>query len=105
MALGVLALVLGLRFSLPSIARLYNDWGYGYRQAGRLTSAVDNLKRAISLNPDYYLAHYNLGLVYEDLLDVKSAQAEYQIAVLGGLDGAYNTWHVCTSCRAIPLRL
>jgi Flp pilus assembly protein TadD len=90
MALVLLASTVMLWFSLPSIARLYNNSGYQHHQAGRLTSALNHLKRAVSLSPDSVYAHYNLGLVYEDLLDVKSAQAEYQIAMLGGLDMAYN---------------
>ena len=90
MALALLAAIAGLWFSLPSIARFYNDRGYEQREGGRLTSALHDLKRAVSLSPDYAPAHYNLGLVYEDLLDTKSAQAEYQVAVQGGLDAAYN---------------
>jgi tetratricopeptide (TPR) repeat protein len=89
-ALALLAVMFALWFNLPSIARIYNDRGYRHFEAGRLTSALHDLKRAVSLSPDYVSAHYNLGLVYEDLLDVKSAQAEYQVAVQGGLDTAYN---------------
>jgi len=90
MVIALLVAMFGLWFGLPSIARIYNDRGYKHREAGRLTSALYDLKRAISLNPDYPHAHYNLGLVYEDLLDTKSAQVEYQVAMLGGLDAAYN---------------
>jgi len=90
MAVALLVALLGLWFSLPSIARTYNNWGYQHREAGQLTSALYDLQRAISLNPDYTEAHYNLALVYEDLLDTESARAEYQIAVRGGLDAAHN---------------
>jgi Flp pilus assembly protein TadD len=88
--MALLVALLGLRLSLPSIARTYNNQGYQHREAGQLTSALYDLRRAISLNPDYPEAHYNLGLLYEDLLDTNSAQAEYQVAAQGGLDAAYN---------------
>lgn len=92
---GVLAflLVLGLvalRFSLPRIAVLYNNRGLDDQRDGRLTTALHNYNRALMLNPDYVEAHYNLGLLYEDQGDPKSARAEYQIAARGGLDAAYN---------------
>jgi tetratricopeptide (TPR) repeat protein len=90
MALVLLVALFGLWFSLPSIARFYNNRGYRHHQAGRLTSALYDLRRAISLNPDYTEAHYNLGLLYEDLLETESAQAEYQVAAGRGLEAAYN---------------
>lgn len=86
----LLILLVFLWFSLAKIARLYNNVGYGRYEMGELTSALHLLKRAVSLSPDYAEAHYNLGLVYEDLLEIKNAQTEYQIAMLSGLDAAYN---------------
>lgn len=76
--------------SLPLIARWYNDSGLDNYQAGLLTSAQRDYQRALKLEPDLLAAHYNLGLLYEDLGDLEKARAEYQIAVQGGLDVAYN---------------
>jgi len=92
--LGFAAFVLlGLllfRLSLPQIAISYNNSGLNHYQAGHLSSAQFDYTRALKLNPDYAEAHYNLGLLYEDLQDFDAAKAEYQIAVQGGLDAAYN---------------
>jgi tetratricopeptide (TPR) repeat protein len=76
--------------SLPLIARGYNDGGFDNYQAGQLTSAQRDYERALKLEPDLLPAHYNLGLLYEDLSDFDKAKAEYQIALQGGLDAAYN---------------
>lgn len=75
---------------VPRAAQYYNDRALNYRRANQLTSALSDLKRAISLIPEYSAAHYNLGLVHDDLFDTDRAKAEYQVAALGGLDAAYN---------------
>ncbi len=76
--------------SLPRMALNYNDRGFESYQAGQLTSAQRHYERAIKLEPDLLQAHYNLGLLYEDLGDLDKAKTEYQIALKGGLDLAYN---------------
>ncbi len=87
------ALLLGLvsfHLSLPQIAILYNNNGLENYRAGHLASAQFDYDRALKLNPDYPEAHYNLGLLYEDLQDPDRARTEYQLALSGGLDAAYN---------------
>jgi tetratricopeptide (TPR) repeat protein len=79
-----------LRSSLPGIAIWYNNQGFQNYEAGRLTSAQFDYQRAIKLNPDYLEAHYNLGVLYEDLQQIDKAQTEYRAAVQGGLDAAHN---------------
>lgn len=81
LALLVLAIVLGLRFSLPAFARSYSDRGVRQQEAGRVTSAIYSYQRAISLAPDYALAHYNLATAYEDILQYDKAVIEYQTAI------------------------
>ncbi len=81
LAFLLLTLVLALRLSLPSIARLYNDQGARDQQMGRMNSAIENYQRAVSLNPDYAQAHYNLATAYEDVWDFDKALTEYQIAI------------------------
>jgi tetratricopeptide (TPR) repeat protein len=90
LAMVLLLGLLGFRLSLPQIAVSYNNRGLQNYLSGRLDSAQFDYSRALKLNPDYVEAHYNLGLLYEDLQDFDRARAEYQIAVQGGLDAAYN---------------
>jgi len=81
LALLVLVAVLALRLSLPAFARTYSDRGVRQQEAGRVTSAIYSYQRAISLAPDYALAHYNLGSAYEDILQYDKALVEYQTAI------------------------
>jgi tetratricopeptide (TPR) repeat protein len=89
-ALLLLGALLIFRLSLPQIAMLYNNSGLASYCAGQLSSAQHAYERALKLNPDYVEAHYNLGLLYEDLQDFDQTRAHYQIAVQGGLDLAYD---------------
>lgn len=81
LAFIVLSIVLTLRFSLPAIAIFYNNWGYRLQDQGLLASALANYQRAISLNPDYAEAHYNLARIYEEVLEYDKALGEYQLAI------------------------
>lgn len=90
LALGLLTTLIFLRLSLPEIATWYNNHGLQSYYDGNLTSARFAFQRAIKLNPDYIEAHYNLALLYEDLLQTDDAKKEYLLAVQGGLDAAYN---------------
>lgn len=81
LALTLLLLVLGLRLSLPLWARSYNNAGIRLQAAGRITSATEHFERAISLAPDYAVAHYNLATTYEDVLNYEQALSEYQRAI------------------------
>jgi tetratricopeptide (TPR) repeat protein len=89
---AALLLILLLVFyrSMPRIALNYNDRGFENYQAGQLTSAQRQYERALKLEPDLLPAHYNLGLLYEDLGDLDQAKTHYQIALKGELDVAYN---------------
>jgi tetratricopeptide (TPR) repeat protein len=81
LAFLLLAGVLAFRLSLPAFARVYNDSGVRQQEAGRITSAIGSYARAISLRPDFALAHYNLGSAYEDVLQYDKALVEYQTAI------------------------
>ncbi|MGK7877700.1 MAG: tetratricopeptide repeat protein [Xenococcaceae cyanobacterium] len=80
-ALGILLILIGFRLSLPTIAIAFNKSGVENYEAGRLDSALSDYQRAIALRPDYAQAHYNLGLLYEDLQELDKAKAEYQLVV------------------------
>ena len=74
-------LILALRFSLPGIARLYNDRGVQMQASGKTTSAIESYQRAVNLSSDSAQAHYNLATAYEDILDFDAALTEYQTAI------------------------
>ena len=74
----------GLRLSLPTVATWYNHWGWSHYQKGDLSSAEEDYQRALSLNPDDAEAHFNLGLLYEELQDFDLARKEYILAIQGG---------------------
>jgi tetratricopeptide (TPR) repeat protein len=82
LAVAVLLFVLVLRSRLPDLARLYNEAGVAEWSTGRATSAIADYKRAISLDPDFPQAHYNLGNAYEELLQEEDAISEYRSAII-----------------------
>jgi cytochrome c-type biogenesis protein CcmH/NrfG len=91
-AIVAIALLLSLiyfRVSLPDIARFYNNRAVQRYHAGELTYALRDLHRALSLDPNYVQAHYNLGLIYEDIGDFEEAQVQYRFATQGDLDLAF----------------
>src|SRR5262249_15787512 len=80
--LAILIINCAFYFSLPAIARIYNnERAIKYQQSGDLPAAIKSYERAISLNPDFAVAHYNLATAYEDVLEFDKAQAEYQAAL------------------------
>ena len=88
-AVLILLGLIGFRLSLPDIARFYNNRGVAQHQAGRLTTALRDFLRALSLDPNYIAAHYNLGLVYEDMGDFDEAAVQYRFATQGDFDLAF----------------
>ncbi len=86
----LLLIFVSLRLSLPKIALVYSNFGLRDYQAGRLTSAQSNYKRALALNPNDGRTHFYLGSLYEEFQDFKSARTEYQIAIKSRFDAAYN---------------
>jgi tetratricopeptide (TPR) repeat protein len=90
MATVLFLAITAFHLSMPLIAVLYNNQALELQNKGRTTSALSYYKRALALYPDYPAAHYNQGLLYEDLQDYKTALTEYRLAVQGGLDAAYN---------------
>lgn len=77
----VLLIVGSIHTALPSMAHWYNDWGRTHYEARQLGSALNDYQTALSLRPDFPEAHFNLGLLYEDLQQTSEAQAAYQFVV------------------------
>lgn len=88
-----LAAVLGLfgfRWGTSQVAIAYNERGVTHQIANQLYLAQVDFERALTLNPDYPEAHFNLGRNYEFLGDVKQARAAYERAKKGKLPEAYS---------------
>jgi len=75
-----IAIILGL--SQPRIASYYNGLANEDLDKGMLTSAIQNYQRAVSLKPDYAVAHYGLAKAYEAVQEYDKAITEYQTAIL-----------------------
>jgi tetratricopeptide (TPR) repeat protein len=59
------------------------------REAGDYPAARKHLEESISLNPNFYNAHYNLGLVLAQLQDAAGASEQFRKAIdLGGAEPA-----------------
>jgi tetratricopeptide (TPR) repeat protein len=76
--------------SLPKIADIYYQNGEENYEQRQLSNAEANFSRAIRLDPNNMRAHNKLGELYEDLQRFEDAQAEYQIAMQGGLISGYS---------------
>jgi hypothetical protein len=86
----LLAGLLAFYSALPTIGVSYRKSGIKNFDAGRLASAEGDFMRALHLNPNDVETNFYLGLVYEDLQQLDKAKEQYQIAVLGGNQDAYN---------------
>lgn len=93
-SLAIVIVILGgaLWESLPRIARFYNNRGVHQQQRGQIKAAIKDYQQAISLNPGYAEAHYNLADAYEEIPDYEKAVDEYQRAIDADLSfyQAYN---------------
>ncbi|MBE9229047.1 tetratricopeptide repeat protein [Phormidium sp. LEGE 05292] len=100
----VLAIVVFIWFSLPSVANSYVHWGdQAYCQAEinqdertgnnnclpKIDKAESRYQRAIILNSGNAKAHYKLGKIYQETEDFEQAISHYKIAAKGGIDKAY----------------
>ncbi|MEH2051653.1 tetratricopeptide repeat protein [Nostoc sp.] len=82
-----------LRQSLPQIGtNFYTNPGIESRINGDWSSAEEQFKRAIQLNADDAQAHFQLGLLYEDLQLIDQARPQYQLAIQGGIPAATNNF-------------
>lgn len=60
---------------------LWVNVGTLHRKVQDLSAAASSYARALSLNPNYGLAHYNLGAVFDSRGKYKQALEEYKIAL------------------------
>lgn len=101
----VLALILALssivihQFFFDDLAVYFHQQGKQFYLQGQWEQALSNYQKAIALHPSYAQAHYDLGILYEDLQQFDRANAEYQLAVKQDNSAnllvrlnAYNNW-------------
>jgi len=89
-ATALLIVFLWFRASLPRTARRFNDSAINDYSVGNVNSAESKLKKAIELDPNYEVAHYNLGVIYQKLDRYEEAKAQYELAIIGSSIAAYN---------------
>jgi Tfp pilus assembly protein PilF len=65
----------------PNQPLLFNLIGACYKKLDQLEGAIKMFGVAISLNPDYSEAHFNLGVTFQDLNQKKSAKESYLRAI------------------------
>ncbi|MEM9218652.1 MAG: tetratricopeptide repeat protein [Cyanobacteria bacterium P01_F01_bin.150] len=75
---------------LPHVARNFNNNGETFYNNGQWASAQNHFERALSLQPDFPEAQFNLGVLYEEYQENEKAQSEYLKAVQAEYLPAYN---------------
>lgn len=66
----------------PLSAFAHNELGSVYFKRGDVERAVEELRTAIRLKPDYFLPHYNLGFVYQSLGRTDEAIDEFKYVIM-----------------------
>jgi type IV pilus assembly protein PilF len=84
-------------------ARIRLELAATYYQQGNYTVAIDELRQALAIDPNYPAAHGMLGLVYMDLNDRPRADESFQRALrLAPSDSDLNNnygWYLCQTGR------
>lgn len=62
--------------------RAFNSLGGLYFETGKMALARAEFAKAVALNPDSGVLHYNLGLTYERLGELNQAAAAFDVAVV-----------------------
>ncbi|MGK7872655.1 MAG: tetratricopeptide repeat protein [Xenococcaceae cyanobacterium] len=94
-----LSLIVIHQFFFDDLAVYFHQQGLHFYQIGQWEQALANYQKAIALHPSYAQAHYDLGILYEDLQQFDQARKEYQLAVQQDVSAtlltrlkAYNNW-------------
>ena len=65
----------------PEATALYIIAGDANTKLNQFDSAIKNYKKAINLNPDFAVSHFNLGVAFQDTGDFKAALKSYRKAI------------------------
>jgi tetratricopeptide (TPR) repeat protein len=79
---ALVALSLLMEWARPKVAGIYNNQGAELYEKRQLTYAIQKYQRAISLEPAFAQAHFNMGNAYEDVLDYEKAIGEYELSIM-----------------------
>lgn len=91
---AIAVLLLAARLSLPFVATYYNDWGMSsLEEPPNYTSAEFYFRRALSLNPAYAEAHYNLGALYEYLPEKENYAIDEYIRAIELDSRVHHSWN------------
>lgn len=77
----VLALLEPARTSFPDALSVAYLLGEGYAGLGRNEEAEKEFRRAVDIDPNNHVSHYNLGCLMRDVGDVEGARHEFQETV------------------------
>ncbi|HEX4985119.1 MAG TPA: type IV pilus biogenesis/stability protein PilW [Burkholderiales bacterium] len=81
-------------------ARIHTELGAAYYSVGQMSVAVQELKEAISADPDYAPAHGQLGLVYMSLKEDAAAEQSFERALkIDPADSATNNNYGLFLCQ------
>lgn len=90
-ALTLMVALFALRLSLPQLATAFQTQpGIARYREGDWSRAEAHFQRALRLNPDDALAHFQLGKLKEDLQQPNAARTHYLLAIQGGITAAAN---------------
>lgn len=78
---ALLLVVIVLYIAQPGIAAHYSNRGVEQRRANNYADAIQSLRRATDMNPADALAHYNLGVAYQQTKDYDNAETEFRSAL------------------------
>ena len=82
-------------------ANAYVELGVGYLGQGRAEAALETLKKAIAIKPDYAEAHSSIALAYGELRENEKAEEHYQRALaLSPKDGLIQNNYAAFLCHA-----
>ena len=65
----------------PNVAQVHNNLGNTLKEMGRLGEAEESFKKAIELNPDFFIAYNNSGTVLDELDKFAESEASYRKAI------------------------
>jgi Tfp pilus assembly protein PilF len=70
----------------PTPEKVYSNLGVLYSSQGRDREAIDELRRAVEIDPKFYQAHFELASVLERVGELDEAVREYKVAAPGYRD-------------------